>query len=253
MDRKYEKIKENREGYFVEYNPNLFCDKFAVLQLVFLTEIDQSNVIRLMEKELKAWLGQYPIPLMVSAFDKKGHSINLDPIKPLNILTGFFDNDKNIRMYWKSFNMDEIPDVATNQEYVNKIYSKLTFKTFAELDYVTQKRRKQLTFGWLIFFIWLVPIPILIAVLENYNSWVSLIAMIYSIYMAARKGFELTGKWPKSKRQKEKEKEDQLKNHYYYHCKENPEGFKKLMLENIEKMAMDDIAREAESLKKKNG
>ena len=60
---------------------------------------------------------------------------------------------------------------------------------------------------------------------------------------------ELSGKLPKSKRDKEIEDEERLKNHYYYHCQMNPEGFKRLMLENLDKMAKDRITKEAEALK----
>ena len=248
MDRRYEPIKERREDYFIEYYPPTSGDKLAKLNIVFVNDINKNEVVIAMEKELNTWLLQYPIPLLVSSFDKKGDLLRLDPIKSVNHLIGFYDHNKKICMQWNLLKNEEIPNVATNQEYVNNIYSNLPFKTFAELDSETQKRRKQIKFGWFIFFIWLVPIPILIAVLENYNSWVSLIAMIYSIYKAIRKGLELTGKWPKSKRDKEKEKEEQLKNHYYYHCQINPEGFNKLKLENFKKMAMDDIAKEAKSL-----
>lgn len=248
MEKIYEPVKESREGYYVKYYPITQRGRLAYLQLVFVIDIDKNDAIKLMEKELMAWLVKYPIPLMVSAFDNKGDSINLNPIKPLNILTGFFDNDKNIRMYWESFNKDEIPDIVTNQEYIDKIYSNVPFKTSAELDDETQKKRKKIKFGWLIIFIWLVPFAILFAILENYNNWISLIAMIFSIYLAIRKGLELTGKWPKSKRAKDKEKEEQLKSHYYYHCQLNPEGFAKLRNENFEKMAMDRIAQEAKSL-----
>jgi tRNA A37 N6-isopentenylltransferase MiaA len=67
--------------------------------------------------------------------------------------------------------------------------------------------------------------------------------------MALRKGLELTGKWKKSKREKAQEDEERLKNYYYYHCQMNPEGFKKLLHENLEKMSKDEITKEAESLK----
>jgi uncharacterized protein YeaC (DUF1315 family) len=77
----------------------------------------------------------------------------------------------------------------------------------------------------------------------------ALVALIYSLYKAIQKGLELTGKWPKSKRRKEKEREEELKEHYYYHCKMNPAGFKRLMLENSEKMSKDQISKEAMCLK----
>ena len=251
MDRKYETIKESREGYFVEYYPNTQGNRLAHLQLVFVKDINKSDTVQLMENELKTWLFQYPIPLMVSAFDKKGDLLHLDPIKPVNFLIRFFDNDKNICMYWKSLKNEEIPNDASNREYVNKIYSNLQFKTFAELDNETKNKRKKLKIGWYILFIWLVPFAILLAILENYNNWVSFLAMAFSIFIAVRKGLEMFGRWPKSKRDRDKEKEEQLKNHYYYHCQLNPEGFAKLRNENFEKMAMDEITREVKSLKMK--
>jgi len=42
--------------------------------------------------------------------------------------------------------------------------------------------------------------------------------------------------------------------HIYYYCKMNPEGFEKLKLDSLEKMAKERVKKEAESLKiKKQG
>lgn len=100
-------------------------------------------------------------------------------------------------------------------------------------------------------FIWSVItilIALIISFLDYYSDFVSLIALIYSIYKAIQKFLELTGRWPKSKGTKEKEHEEQLKNHYYYHCQMNPEGFNRLKRENFEKMAREDIEKESQSL-----
>jgi predicted transcriptional regulator len=202
-----------------------------------------------MEKELEIWINKYPIPLFVSAFDNTGSLYNLGEVKQSNHLMGFYDQERKIRMYWRLLKDGEIPDIALNQEYIDDLYSNLVFKTTAELDIDRRKRRRQIKVGWFIFFIWLVIVPALIAILEFYSSWLSIVALIYSLYMALRKGLELTGKWKKSKREKAQEDEERLKNYYYYHCQMNPEGFKKLLHENLEKMSKDEITKEAESLK----
>jgi ferric iron reductase protein FhuF len=150
---------------------------------------------------------------------------------------------------WKLLKDEEIPDNALNQEYVDKTYSGLVYKTYAQLDMEQRKKHQQIKSGWIIFYIWLVVIPAIIAIIEYYSDLLALIALIYALYKAVQKGLELTGKWPKSKKEKEHELEERLKNHYYYHCQMNPAGFRKLMLYNLDKMSESEIAKEAELLK----
>ncbi len=250
--RKYTPIKEDRNWYFVEYNPPIKDFKFATLHLVMLDENKpEIDIVNAMEKELKDWLNRYPVPLMVSTFDNTGSLYSLSAIKDYNHLTGFFDQDGKIRLYWRLVKDNELPNVALNEEYVDNLYADLDYETYAELDARRQKKIKEIKRGSLIFFIWLVVVPALIAILEYYSNFLSLVALIYTLYKAVQTGLELRGKWPKSKRQKEKEEEERLKDHYYYHCQNNPEGFRRLMLENFEKMSKDEIAKEANALKKR--
>jgi uncharacterized protein YutD len=76
-----------------------------------------------------------------------------------------------------------------------------------------------------------------------------LLAFIYIVFKIAQKALKHLGTWPKSKNEKEKERIERLKDHYYYYCEMNPEGFKKLKLESLEKMAKEKVKKEAESLK----
>lgn len=247
-NRKYKPIKESRGWYFVEYSPPSNGDKFAILQLIILESASQKGIATAMEEELKNFLKRYPIPIMVSSFDNKGLLNNLEDARKSNHLIGFVGEDNQIRTYWKLLKDEEIPDVALNQEYITEIYSSLGYTTYAELDAESHKKKKQIKTGWIIFFVWLVVIPAIIALLEFHSNLLSLIALIYSLFKALKKGLELTGKWPKSKRAKELEHEEQLKNHYYYHCQMNPEGFRKLMVENLDKLSEIEIAKETDSL-----
>jgi hypothetical protein len=249
-DRKYEPIKESRSWYFVEYYPPRSGERFATLYLVITDNSSQKKIASAMEQELKNWLKRYPIPIMVSPFNNKGDLYNLSKVRACNHLTGFFVEDQQIRLYWKLLKDEEIPDTALNREYVDSLFSGLIYKTHAEFDKERHKWRKQIKAGWVIFFIWIVILPAIYAIFEYSNNLLAVVALIYSLYKAIRKGLELTGKWPKSKRTKEREREEQLKNHYYYHCQMNPEGFRKLMLENLDKMSEDQIAKEADALKK---
>lgn len=247
-NQKYDPIKESRGWYFVEYHPPKSDSKYAALNLVIMENTSQDKIASAMETELKIFLNRYPIPILAFSFDKKGDSYNLGEARSSNHLIGFLSEDNQIQLHWQSINYEEIPDVALDQEYVNRIYSDLPYKTYADLDTEQKKKRKQLKSGWIIFFLWLVIIPAIIAILEYYSNLLSLIALIYSIYQAVKKGLELTGKWPKSKKAKEREKEERLKEHYYYHCKMNPEGFRRLMVENLDKMSESKIKKETELL-----
>ncbi len=129
------------------------------------------------------------------------------------------------------------------------MYSDLVFRTYAELDVDKRKRRRQIELGSFIIFIWAVIIPLIIVLLDFSSEWVSFIVLIYSFYKAFQKALELAGSWPKTKRKKGDEREEQLKNHYFYHCQMNPEGFRRLRHENFEKMAKNDTRKEAESIK----
>lgn len=249
--KKYLPVKEIRNWYLVEYSPPVNDSKYANLHLVMISEnIMDTNVANAMEKELKHWLNRFPVPVMVSAFDNTGSPYSVKAVKGHNYLTGFYDQNQKICSFWRLVKDNEIPNVAFNKEYLDNIYSGLEYETYAELAAKRRKRINAIKRGSFLFFLWLVVVPAIIATLEYYSNFLSLIAYAYSIYMAIKTALELRGKWPKSKRQKAKEEEDRLKDHYYYHCQKNPEGFRKLMLENLEQMSKDEIAKEAAALRK---
>jgi len=251
-DRKYTPIKETRGWYFVEYSPPQNNFKFASLSIVITIETAREiDIADSMEEELKGWLNRYPVPLFVSAFDNKGHLIqNLVKIKGSNHLIGFFGRDGNISLHWGKIKDNEIPDVALHKESVNNLYSNLDYKTYTELDVDRQKRRRGIKAGSFIFFVWLIIVPLLITILEFYSNWLAIITLVYSCYKAIQAWRELRGNRRKSKREQDKERKETAKNHYYYHCQMNPEGFRRLMLENLEKMSKDEIAKEAAALQK---
>jgi hypothetical protein len=217
--------------------------------LVITEDRPKNEIVNAVENEVKLWLTRYPIPIFASAWDNKEDRYDFSGIKPNNHLIGFIDSDNKPRLHWESVKEEEIPDFTLNQEYLDNLYSNLEFKTYAELDVERQKRIKGIKTGYFLIFLWLVVIPIAISILEFYSDLLSVVVLLYSAYKGIQTWLELRGKLPKSKR--EKEEEERLKNHYYYHCQMNPEGFNRLKQENFEKMARDQITKEAESLKKK--
>jgi hypothetical protein len=253
-DRKYEPIKEGRGWYFVEYHPPVSDFKFADLHLTITIENPQEvDIVNAMEKELNDWLRRYPVPVFVSTFDNKGDLYHISKTKECNHLTGFFDQDGKICLYWRMVKDEEIPDIALNKEYVDELYSNFTFKTYAELDAERQKRRQQIERGFILFLFLPFVVTVIYESFVYFNKLLSLLAFFYILYKAVQKALKFAGMWPKSKREKEKEREENLKDHYYYHCQMNPKGFERLKLENFEKMGRDEIRKEVESLKNTQG
>ncbi len=235
-DREYEPVKKSRGWYFVEYHPPMKGFKFGNLQLTIMENRKVKDIIDVMEKELSYWLMQYPVPLFVTSFDTKEDVYDLSGLKSCNYLIGYIDDKGNVQKFWELIKDEDIPDIALNKEFVDKLFSNIKYRTHKEMDLERTKWRKQLKRGWFVFFIWISVIPAIWALAEYFSNLLSIIVLIYSLYKAIRAGLELMGKWPKSKKTKEKEKEETLKQHYYYHCQMNPKAFTRLKIENMEQI-----------------
>ncbi|KXK13885.1 MAG: hypothetical protein UZ14_CFX002001445 [Chloroflexi bacterium OLB14] len=249
-DGKYEPKKEHREWYFVEYHPaNYF--KFANIQLILtVEETRETDIIKAMEKEATCWLTLYPIPVMVSVFDNKGDLYKFSKIKEKKHLIAFFDQRGEIYFHWGLLKDEEIPDVGLDQEYRNNLYSDFNFITDTQYGIDREKRRRQIDDGRFIILVWIVLTAFVAEIFVYFNQYLSLIAFLYVLFKAIQKILQFTNILPISKKEKEKIKEQTLKDHYYYHCQMNPEGFNRLKMENFERMRKEEIAQEATSFKK---
>lgn len=89
----WEVIQEDRENYYVEYHPiNLKSYYFAHLHLVFINiPKTTEEIVDIMEKELTEWLKRFPLPLMVTSFDRTGDKISINDNK---VLMGYTNNEK---------------------------------------------------------------------------------------------------------------------------------------------------------------
>lgn len=248
----FEKIKEDRGWYFVEYAPPNPSYRFATLQLVIPGKATTKTIAEAMEVELRHWLGRYPIPIMVSAFDAKGDLVDLTNVRESDHLIGFLAEDgKTVLPYWRLLKDDELPDRALDQAYLKSVYAGISFKTTGDIQSNAEKYRKTLRLGWFIVFVWAVIVPAAVAVLEWSSEWLAAVVLVYSLWKALEKALRLTGKWPKSRKEIEREAEEQRMRHHHYHCEQNPEGFQRLKLENFERWEKEKIRQEAESLKKR--
>ena len=246
----FRSLKEDRGWYFVEYYPPISGDRFATLQLVIPGEARSEDIANSMEAELKHWLRRFPIPIMASAFDGKGDLLPLDGIRECNHLIGYLNEREDVIAVWRLLKNEELPARALDRAYLKDVYSNIPFKTKRQLREEANEHGKRLRVGWIIVFVWAVVVPAAVAILEWWSNWLGAVVLIYSLWKAVEKALRLTGKWPKSKAELEKEAEEVRARHHHYHCERNPEGFQRLKAENFERWEKERINEEAQALKR---
>jgi len=203
-----------------------------------------------MEAELEHWLRRYSIPIMVSAFDRKGDLVRLENSRGCDHLIGYLDGKTHeVVRAWRLVKNEELPSDALNKSYLREIYSDIPFRTKPQLREAAQEEAKRLRVGWWVVFIWAAVVPAAVAILEWWSDWLGVVVVFYSLWKALEKALRLMGKWSKSKAEVEKEAEETRMRHHHYHCERNPEGFERLKIENFERWEHEQIQKEAQSLK----
>ncbi|MFP4004391.1 MAG: hypothetical protein ACLFV8_11495, partial [Alphaproteobacteria bacterium] len=97
--------------------------------------------------------------------------------------------------------------------------------------------------------LWLAAIPAGYAIFEFLGpAWLGLIGLILVLWNALKTALKIWG-YTKPSAQEEKEAEKRRKmRHYFYHCERNPDGFRRLMIENLENEAREQIRKKAQEL-----
>jgi hypothetical protein len=218
--------------------------------LVFPDQLAVEEIVTTMVAEASQWLRRYPIPVMVSAFDDTGVPVHLAPTQGCDHLMALPGREgEQPQLSWRLLRNDELPENGEDVQHLKQVYAGVPYKTGRQLRLEAQRRARSLKVGWSIFFVWLVIVPAIIAILGVASLWVGVVAMLYSLCRATVKGLKLTGRWKPSPREVERREDERLMRHHHYHCKLNPAGFRRLMLENLENDEREAIRHEAEMLK----
>lgn len=249
----FEKIREDRGRYYVEYHPPITSFRFATLNIVFPEDSPPEKVANTMEAEVPVWLMRFPVPIMASAFDASDHLCDLESVRPCDHLLGLLDDSgAKAKLFWRLLKDTELPEIGINTEYLKTIYSGVPYKTSSELKQAAHNLLKQRRVGWIIVFSWAALVPAIWAIVEWAGpNWLALVVLFYSFWKATVKALKLLGKWKKSPREIEKEEDQRKMKHHHYHCQRNPDGFLRLKLENFEREAKARIQEEARDLKLK--
>lgn len=242
-------IKEGRSWYFVEYGPPITSYPFATLNFVVPGAADPSDVAAAMEHEVRTWLARYPVPIMVTPFDRKGDVLRLKGVRPADHLMGSIDKSTNeVQLYWRLLRDDELP-AALDAPDLRRVFSDVPFKTSADLRAESDKRSRQLRIGWAITFLWFGVGPVLWAIAEYAGpEWVGAVVFGYALWKAFVNAMQMLGKWKKSPEVARQEDEGSRMRHHHYHCEKNPVAFSRLKLENFERLERERVEQEAASL-----
>ena len=250
----FESIKEERELYFVEYQPPVANNEFAILNLVFPTEVAWDGVKEALDEEVEHWLQRYSVPLMVWAWDEKE-----DIIRPPNLdggcLVAWPGADSGEVM--KSWNIEHLNDflkgAPTHPDW-RTIYVDIPVRVNAEVKseardkLLEQKRQNRLLRIFLT--LWLAVIPAGYVIFEFFGpEWLGLIGLMFVAWKALKTSLRI---WNLTKASGREEKERDMRSkmeHYFYHCERNPEAFLRLRSENFREDARQRVREEAEDMR----
>jgi hypothetical protein len=247
-------IKEDRGWYYVKYSPPIKNYRFSMLQLSIVDARDIGTIAAAMESEAGDWLRRYPVPLMATAFSADGGVLSLSGVRPIDHLMAWLEpGNPSPVLRWKLIDNDGLPGIALNREALRNIFTDVPYKTGGEIQAEVAKWAASQRAGWWLVFVWAVVVPLGVAVLEWWSDLLGLVVLGFAFVKAAIEALRLTGRLPKSARQRKRETEDLRMRHHHHHCERNPEAFERLKAENFRREEIERTNAEALALKKKPG
>lgn len=232
-----EKLIENRKKYFVEYIPADDRSWLAFVNLTYITnDWDSTEVIKNMNEEFEYWITKYQVPLSVTAFDAAEDLITVKDDTPS--LNGYIDlNSEEIISKWDCLKNDQFPEVQKCAEYQKKVYKDLPCKEFnstkAGEELVKNARNLQTSIN--IYASTLILFPIIVGIISMGINWFNWMVIILGWGHAIYKICKLYGYIKPSQNESAIQEKNLKKEHYYYHCEKNPDGFERLRSDNFRK------------------
>lgn len=249
---RFESIKEDRGWYFVEYSPPLTNDLFSLLQFVVVEARAARVVADTMETEARRWLARYPVPLMATAFSADGDVLSLKGVRPIdNLMAWLCLPETEPVLRWELVANAELPDIALDREFVEGIFANVPSRTGRDIQEQVTKDNAVRKTGWWLVFVWAVVVPLGVAILEWWSDLLGLVVLGYAFFKAGTSALRLTGRLPKSRRQREREAVELRMGHHHYHCERNPEAFERLKADNFRRWEIERTHAEAAALKGK--
>lgn len=243
----FESLKEHRGKYFVEYCPARGGDLFASLTLTFPQSLDELDVIKAMENECLRWIERFPISLYVTSCDGADDEISLDKWRGSSCLFGLWDGN-TVRLDWGEVRNDDFVQGQLSEAYLNTIYAELSHTTFDERrKSAIRTARRTYWYIRIPLILWLI-VTLIFCFVDRISQTLGIMVSIFSGLWALYKYLKVIGKIPPSKAEREKQDIQLRKEHYFYHCERNTDGFNRLMVENLSKEAVLHVQKEEADL-----
>lgn len=236
---RFNKIVEPRNGYYVSYTPPSTARLSAILVIVFSDNTPEEVTVRnIMEQELESWIKRYPVPLMVYSFDIDDNRLVSGDIYEMT-LVGWIDRDSNaIVTSWKGNDLNEAMKKFPINKELPEIYADIPYKTEKEVKEENLTARKNSIIGSrvlkVVLSLWLAAIPAGWAIYQAFGpEWIGWIALGYVLWQALGVAGRIWGIKKPTENETEQAEIKRKKEHYYYHCELNPQGFIRLRSENF--------------------
>lgn len=246
-----EQIKEHRGDYYVSYQPSDARFPSAFVQLIFLGNgHGVAGVKKAMERELQSWLSRFRVPVTVSSYDTKDDLIHVATEFDQSHLAGYFDPQTDqIIQRWGFLKNDELPPEQMEAGYLARVYEGVPFHLQEAVRQNALRENRMLGRSARIAIFLLVGVPVLIEMVSLGVAWLGHVLAGISISVGLYKLGKTTGWLKPTQRDKEKAEKDLRMKHYFYHCEQNPGGFNRLKIENLEREAIRRTHDEADALR----
>lgn len=249
----FDSIKERRGSYFVEYGPPVANSKFATLNLIFLEPLSWENVSQYLDKEIRFWIGRYPVPLMVWAYDDSEHNLRPTDSNSSCLCAWVSPENGEIEQSWDIEDLTNFLDQSPARPDWRTIYPDIPFKTDLEVKTESRQRAsaqaRQVKLLKLFLILWLSAIPTGYALFEFLGpGWLGLIGLAIVIWNALKLALQIWGRMKLSPKEVAEAEKKRKMEHYFYHCELNPEGFLRLKGHNLEIDARERIRKVADEL-----
>jgi hypothetical protein len=255
----FDEVKILRGKYYAIYKPPSGGMAFANLTLIYPSTYDPKEVGENILEEAKFWLNKYPVEIFANAYDAAEENIYPHGEGTESSLWGWRDPVSGAAKFtWK---IDELPKELrySRSHNLRNIYADIPFRTDAQVKadarQSAQAQGRNFLKIKLILVFWVSIIPLTWASIQYFGpEWLGTAVYFYAFWQAWQALRKLMGSKKLSKREAVKAEEQRKKDHYFYHCEKNPDGFAKLLVENFERDARERTRKEMSEFRDtKNG
>lgn len=249
QDLYFERIREGKGSFYVEYQPPIPNYLFAILSLIFPNEVSWERVSQFQEEEVRHWLGRYGVPMMIWAINDKEDIIR-PPDRDSGYLFAWIDPESGeIVQSWNVGDLDNFLRDAPHQPDWLTIYTDVPVRTDEEvkeaaLNNAAKLGRQIRALKTMVTILAVVSLAGCVILEILGPKWLGLMGLAFVQWKPLMTLLRIWGCVKPSAREKMGMEKKRKMNHYFCHCERNPEGFMRLKKENVENDLREGVRKE---------